>query len=76
MKLWKNEIIDFKEKTIRKKKEVVEEEKNLAGTQPSIYSVLVDSYAIKLRKPSYLELSNICYGTHTCLEILQKHIFN
>lgn len=33
MKLWKNEIIDFKEKRKCKKKEVVEEEKNLAGTQ-------------------------------------------
>ena len=33
MKLWKNENIDFKEKRKCKKKEVVEEEKNLAGTQ-------------------------------------------
>ena len=31
MKLWKNENIDFKEKG-NAKKEVVEEEKNLAGT--------------------------------------------
>ena len=30
MKLWKNEIIDFKEKRKCKKKEVVEEEKKLS----------------------------------------------
>ena len=33
MKLWKNETIDFKEKRKHTKKEVVEEEKKLAGTQ-------------------------------------------
>ena len=38
--------------------------------------MLGDSLAIKLQKPSYLELSNVCFGTHMCLEILQKDIIN